>query len=127
MTMQARTPEDCDRLFGECVNAGEVEGVVALYEESACFVQRDGGVAAGHSEIRKVVSRIVAMKPDLQGDVIRVIWAGENLAMVYNDWKMSANGRDGERVERSGKAVEVVRRQADGTWLFAIDDPYGRG
>jgi hypothetical protein len=31
--MQARTPEDCDRLFGEYVNAGEVEGVVALYEE----------------------------------------------------------------------------------------------
>ncbi len=27
----------------------------------------------------------------------------------------------------AGKAIEVVRRQADGTWRFAIDDPYARG
>lgn len=25
------------------------------------------------------------------------------------------------------KATEIVRRQADGTWRFAIDDPYARG
>jgi len=36
-------------------------------------------------------------------------------------------GPDGAIIEQRGKAVEVVRRQADGTWRFAIDDPFARG
>src|SRR6476660_7355129 len=126
MSSRAIAPEDCDRLFTERVNAGDVEGVVALYEEQASFVQRDG-VLAGHSEIRKAISRMVAMRPVLRSDVVKVVRSGEDLAVLYNDWSLSLKERDGEPVERTGKALEVVRRQADGTWLFAIDDPYGRG
>jgi hypothetical protein len=33
--MIPRTPEDCDRLFGECLDAGDVDGLVALYDPSA--------------------------------------------------------------------------------------------
>ena len=32
----------------------------------------------------------------------------------------------GTVVQRAGKAIEIVRRNADGRWLFAIDDPFGR-
>lgn len=91
MTMQARTLEDCDRLFGEYVNSGEVEGVVALYEEDGCFVQRDGSAATGRSEIRKVITRLVEIRPALRSDVVRVMRAGENLAVLYNDWNLSAD------------------------------------
>ena len=58
---------------------------------------------------------------------IRLVEAGEDLALLYNDWSMSARGRDGNPIETAGKAIEVVRRQPDGTWRFAIDDPYARG
>ena len=125
--MAARTPEDCDRLFEEHVNAGEVEAVVALYEEGGSLVQHDGGVATGHVAVRGVIARLVAIQPKLRNDVVRVIQAGEDLALVYNNWSMSAKGRDGKPIERTGKAIELVRRQADGTWRFVIDDPYARG
>ena len=125
--MPARTPEDCDRLFGERVNAGDIEGVVSLYEEDGSFVARDGSVAAGRAEVRKVITRLVQMRAVLRSDVVKVVTAGESLAVLYNDWSLSATGSGGERIERSGKSIEVVRRQADGTWLFAIDDPYARG
>ena len=125
--MPARTPADCDRLFEEHVNKGDVEAVVALYEEGGSLVQHDGGVATGHSAIRRVIARLVAIQPKLRNDVARVVKAGEDLALVYNDWSMSAKGRDGKPIERVGKVIEVVRRQADGTWRFAIDDPYARG
>jgi uncharacterized protein (TIGR02246 family) len=125
--MPARTPGDCDRLFEEHVNAGDVEGVVTLYEEGGSLVQHDGGVASGHAAIRGVIARLVAMRPRLRNDVVKVVKAGEDLAVLYNDWTMSATGRDGLPRERAGKAIEVVRRQADGTWRFVIDDPYARG
>jgi len=125
--MSARTPGDCDRLFEEHVNAGAVEAVVALYEEGGSLVRHDGGVATGHAAIREVIARLAAIQPKLRNDVVRVVPAGDDLALVYNDWRMSAKGRDGKPMERAGKAVEVVRRQADGTWRFVIDDPYARG
>ena len=98
-----------------------------LYEEDGRFVQRDGSVAAGRPEIRKAIARLVAMQPVLRCDVVKVVKAGDGLAVLYNDWSLSAQDRDGERIERTGKAIEIVRQQPDGTWLFAIDDPYGRG
>jgi len=123
--MRARLPEDCDRLFAEGVNAGDADAVVALYEEGACFVQREG-VAIGPTAIRPLILRMLAAKPRLTCNVRKVVRAGEDLALLYNDWSLSSAGPDGQTVERTGKALELVRRQADGTWRYVIDDPYGR-
>ena len=125
--MLARTPGDCDRLFEEHVNAGDVEAVVALYEEGGSLVKHGGGLATGHAAIRGVITRLVAIRTALRNDVVRVVSAGEDLALLYNDWSMSARARDGSPIETAGKAIEVVRRQPDGSWRFAIDDPYARG
>jgi len=127
MTKQARTPGDCDRLFEAHVNAGEVEAVGPLYEERGSRVQHDGQVATGPAAIRGVITRLVAIQPRPRNHVVRVIQAGEDLALLYNDWSMSAKGRDGKPIERAGKAIEVVRREADGTSRFGIDDPYAPG
>lgn len=123
--MAARTPEDCDRLFAERLNAGDVDGVMALYEGKASYVHRDGA-ASGHPEIRSRIERLAAMRPTLRCDVRRTVRAGADPAVLYNDWAFTAAGSDGKPVERRGRALEVVRRQADGSWLFAIDDPHGR-
>jgi hypothetical protein len=37
----------------------------------------------------------------------------------------SATDPQGNAVELSGQASDVLRRQADGTWLLVIDNPYG--
>ena len=67
------------------------------------------------------------MRPTMRTDVVKVMRAGDDLAVVYNDWSMTAKRADGTPLERAGKALEIVRRQADGTWRFAIDDPFARG
>ena len=125
--MVARTPEKCDRLFGEHVNAGDLEALVALYEPGCSLVRRDGSVAHGHAEIRAVLSRLIAMQARMSTEIVKVVRAGDELALVYNDWHMSAKRDDGQPVEASGKAIEVVRRQGDGTWRFILDDPFARG
>jgi uncharacterized protein (TIGR02246 family) len=125
--MGARTPEDCDRLFAEHVNAGDLEALLALYEPGCALVKSDGGVATGHAAIREVMARLIAMRPAIRTEVTKVVWTGEALAIVYNDWRLTAKAADGATIERAGRALEVVRRQPDGTWKFAIDDPFGRG
>jgi uncharacterized protein (TIGR02246 family) len=124
--MRADRPEDCDRLFAEGVNAGDVEAVVTLYEENGCFVQRESA-AVGHAAIRPVIERMLTVKSRLSCRVRRVVRSGEDLALLYNDWSLTVPGPDGQPVERTGRALELVRRQPDGSWRFVIDDPYGRG
>jgi len=127
MTTSATTPEACDRLFGEHVNTGDLDALMTLYEPTCSLVRRDGGVARGHVEIRAVLGRLVGMQAKMSTEIVKVVQAGEDLALVYNDWRMSARGPDGHPIEAAGKAIEVVRRQPDGTWRFILDDPFARG
>jgi uncharacterized protein (TIGR02246 family) len=125
--MSATTPEECDRLFGQHVNAGDLGALLALYEPGCSLVRRDGGVARGHVEIRAVLSRLVAMPARMSTEIVKVIRTGDDLVLLYNDWHMTAKAADGQAIEATGKAIEVVRRQPDGTWRFIIDDPFARG
>lgn len=124
--MPAKTPEDVDRLFGEHLNAGDIDALVDLYEAGASLVQQDGEAATGHAAIRASLEPLFAARPAIRMNVVRVVRGGD-VAMLYNDFALSASGPNGEKIEMQGKAIEVVRRQPDGTWKFVIDDPYARG
>jgi uncharacterized protein (TIGR02246 family) len=125
--MTARTPEDLDRLFRERMAAGDVDGVVALYEPRAVLVSPDGVSTSGPAAIRAALAGLAAMRPRMTMRVVRVIRTEDDLAVVYNDWDVAATGPEGRPVAMHGRAIEVVRRQPDGRWLYVVDDPFARG
>jgi uncharacterized protein (TIGR02246 family) len=122
----ARTPEDTDRLLGERVNAGDLDGLVALYEGGATLIRTDGTPATGHDAIRAELAGILAAKPKITMNVKTVRRGGDNVAVLYNDWHGTVTHEEGEVEAVRGCAVEVVRRQPDARWLFVVDDPDGR-
>jgi ketosteroid isomerase-like protein len=65
-------------------------------------------------------------QPKISVNVFKVVEAGDDLAVLYNDWTTTTKSTDGSYVEITHKAIEVVRRQPDGTWLFVFDDPFAR-
>jgi uncharacterized protein (TIGR02246 family) len=119
--MPARNPEEVDALFEKALNAGDLEGLVSLYEPNATLVNPDGP-ATGHEAIRASYQAFIGMKPEIGLKVEKTVRAGDDLAMCYGVWSMTAGDQ-----KMTGKTIEVVRRQPDGTWLFAIDDPWARG
>src|SRR5262245_55525736 len=122
----AGTPEDCDRLFGERLNAGDLDGLVALYEPNATLVRDDGSQATGTEAIRAELAKLLEMHPHITMNVLRVRKGGGDIAVLDDDWH--ATGKlNGKKVDVAGHASEVVRRQKDGTWRFVIDDPDARG
>jgi uncharacterized protein (TIGR02246 family) len=125
--MPARTPKQCDDLFARYVEAGDVGAVVALYESKGCLVLEGGRVARGPAAIRKAIATFAAMKPKFRMNVGRIVKAGDDIAVLYNDWTLSATGPDGVQFTDQGKATEIVRRQRNGTWRFVVDDPRARG
>ena len=44
----------------------------------------------------------------------------DDLALLRNDWSFESDA-----AELSSSASEVVRQQADGSWLYVIDHPFG--
>jgi len=124
--MTARSPEDCDRLFSEGINAGDAAGVASLYEEHGVLIL-EGQHHTGPAAIRPVLEAWIATKPRIEMNVKQVVRAGDDLAVLYNDWRVTTSGADGKREEGTGGAIEIVRRQPDGTWKYVLDDPRARG
>jgi ketosteroid isomerase-like protein len=56
--------------------------------------------------------------------VTRVLEASD-LALVTAVWSFTGAGSDGELVNLAAKSADVLRRQADGSWRFVIDNPWG--
>lgn len=118
-----RTPEECDRLFGEYASSGDLDGLVSLYEPQACLTHPDGSVAVGLEAIRAALQGFASAPVRMQMNVVKVVRGGD-LAVLTNEWRATGRNPDGSPLEIGGRAIEVVRRQADGTWRFVVDDPY---
>jgi ketosteroid isomerase-like protein len=102
-------PEDLARFFVERANAGDVDGLVALYEPHAVLTFPAGHVASGAQAIRAVYEKLLADRPTLTpGD--------QQPALINGDLALTST-----RLVGGGITVEVARRQPDGTWLWAID------
>ena len=122
--MAARNPEDIDGLFERELNAGNLDGLAALYEPTATFTVEPGKVVAGTAAIREALSGFLSLKPRITLSP-RVLANAGDVAMVSSKWTLKGTAPDGTAVDLSGESVEVVRRQADGTWKFIIDSPWG--
>ncbi len=107
----ARDPEDLARFFIERAKAGDVDGLVALYEPDAVLSGPGGQIMVGHEAIRQFYAGMFAQPPKFQASDQRPALRRDDLALTSS---RLANGR---------VTVEVARRQPDGSWLWAIDQP----
>ena len=121
--MPARKPEEADLLVIEALNAGDVERALTFYEPDATFVPEPGKAATGLAAISVVLNGFVALKPRLTIEVPQVVESGD-VALLCSRWTLKGTGPDGSPVDMVGQGAEVVRRQADGTWRFIVDNPF---
>ncbi|MBI3637277.1 MAG: SgcJ/EcaC family oxidoreductase [Candidatus Rokubacteria bacterium] len=121
--MPVKNPEAMARVWCDAFNAGDVDALVALYEPDAALVRRSGERVTGRDAIRAMFAGSLARQPRIDAVTRKVVVAGD-LALVFGDWTLHTTGADGRPVQASARSTEVLRRQADGTWRYLIDDPY---
>jgi uncharacterized protein (TIGR02246 family) len=125
--MTAALPEDLHRLLERALNAGDLDAIAELYEQEACMVPAPGGVPVqGKGGVRQVFSGFVAMQARGQIRTLFVVASGD-LALLASAWRIRGSAADGSPVEMAGQGSEIARRQADGSWLFVIDQPFAGG
>ncbi|MBO0838024.1 MAG: MarR family transcriptional regulator, partial [Actinobacteria bacterium] len=105
----ARRPEDLGRYFLERANAGDVEGLVELYEADAVLAFPSGRLTKGREAIRQVYTELLASRPTFSGEQAPAILNGD---LAFTSTRIPG-----------GVTGEVARRQAGGNWLWLIDQP----
>lgn len=114
----AQTPNEIHDLFAAFANAGDVEGLVSLFEANALGVADPDAPSRGSAAIRTAMTGLVAQgfTFDIRTDRFH---EATDLALMTNTW--TATTAAGTAI--GGRTTEVARRQPDGRWLLVIDDP----
>ncbi|HZQ62131.1 MAG TPA: SgcJ/EcaC family oxidoreductase [Casimicrobiaceae bacterium] len=124
--MPARKPEEVDLEFAVALNAGNIDALTALYEPDASLTPQPGVTVKGAAAIRQALQAFVDANPHIAISP-RVVSQVDDIALVSAQYELSLTGPDGKRAQITGRSVEILRRQADGTWKFLIDEPFGVG
>src|SRR5262245_63778004 len=122
--MSNLTPEEVLRSVTECINSGNLDSLMMLYETDACFAFQPGQFIKGREGVRQSVQGFIDMKGKLESKVKRVLRAAV-LALVISEWSFKGTGPEGSPVNVASVATDVLRQQPNGTWRVIIDNPWG--
>jgi ketosteroid isomerase-like protein len=122
--MSTATPEQVLEAIVDGINTGNLDTLMPLYEGEAAFATQPGRLAHGAAGVREALAGFISMKGKLDLEVTRVLEV-DDLALVTGIWSFNGTGPDGEPVRLAANNADVLRRQADGTWRFVIDNPWG--
>ncbi|MCX8568894.1 nuclear transport factor 2 family protein [Aminobacter sp. MET-1] len=128
MSLKVYRPADMNETFAAIRNSGAVEALLALYEDDARLLVDPGGAGfAGKAAIAEELERLVRMPGTMRSQNTFCVEHGD-LALLRADFAIV--DEEGTTLY-SGFTAEIVRRQADGTWLYVVDHAgasrYGAG
>lgn len=123
--MAGRTPQETHRLWERKFNAGDVDGVLELYEKDAALVGQPGQQVHGIDAVRETIQMFIGMDAQFILQDATVVESGD-VALVMSPWTATATGPDGQ-MDMAATTSDVLVRGSDGGWRFKIDNPWGTG
>jgi ketosteroid isomerase-like protein len=105
----ARDPQDLEKLLVSRQRAGDVEGMLALFDPDAVIDSGEGSLTIGRDAIRAFYAELVATGRKFE-------YGDQSPAIISGDLALTST-----RLPDGSVTSEVARRQSDGTWLWVID------
>jgi ketosteroid isomerase-like protein len=101
-------------------NSGDGAAFDRLYLDDA-ISNLSGGPLTGKERLAAITD-ILAQGPKLKARVLRNYVAGDT-SLVTVDYELQITGEDGQPATVHGTCTDVLVKQADGTWMMAVDRP----
>ena len=106
-------------------NSGDAEAVDSCYTDAGIIVWEKGNPVSGKARRAAITDFLAATQPRIETNVREAYVTGDTTLLVV-DWTMEVNAESGPgRESLRGVGLDVLRKQADGSWLYAVDDPFG--
>ena len=121
--MPVRAPEEMHPAFAAAFDARDLDALLDLYEPGAALTPQPGLVVTGHAAIREALGAFLALDGPITMTT-RTIIPADDLVLLHAEWAVQGRGPDGAPLAVAARSSEVIRRQADGTWRYILDNPY---
>jgi uncharacterized protein (TIGR02246 family) len=121
---RADTPEQVATLFTEYLQAGDLDGLVSLYEPAAHFIPTPGTHLVGTTAIREGLQQLIDSGARLNLEM-RAIRRVDDIALLSNTATLTSATPNGTPVVTT--TTEILRRQPNGGWAHVVDDPFFGG
>jgi uncharacterized protein (TIGR02246 family) len=97
-----------------------LESLLDLYDPEAVFLNASGEVLKGTDGLRKALAPLATSHASFSYKIRQIVQT-DNIALMHTDWQVTLLNQN------STHAIEVARRQADGSWRWLIGDPFTVG
>jgi ketosteroid isomerase-like protein len=118
--MPAHRPAEICRIFQRGMAEGDLATVLGNYDHEAVFVDQSRAVTSGRAALERALAAQVAAKQRFDY-TIKSVTEADGIALMHTEWTLCG------ATPMTVYAIEVARRQADGTWKWLIGDPFTVG
>ena len=113
-------PSEINQRFADGINRGDLDALVALFDEDAQIVERDGTIAQGASAHRVHLAGLLSLGGTMRSENRSTVIV-DDIALVTAAWTLT--NADGSLIAAATSA-EVLRRGVDGSWAYIVDHPF---
>lgn len=125
LTVQkAMTPKMAHELFVTAFNAMNVDQLCALYAVDAVVHNVDKPPHVGRQAVCASLTEFVTIADKINIETAYEL-RSDTYALLRSVYQIDGKDEDGSPVTMKGSGIEVVQRQADGSWLYIPDHPTG--
>jgi ketosteroid isomerase-like protein len=117
-------PIDTVNQLVQAINRRDPDAALGLYEAEGVLVVHPGRLARGPVELKDALAGFAGLQPTLESEAQHVIEAGD-VALYLGRWTLRGTDPTGHPVIMGGESTDVLRRQPDGQWRIAVDNPWG--
>ena len=115
-----KKPEQLPDAFARAFNDGDLDQLLALYESQAVLAPVADQRKPKFATLRAALLDLLDRKGSMKARTVSVTRA-DNIALIQAELRFAAS--DKKSAEEILRTTEVVRQQADGSWLYVIAQP----
>jgi uncharacterized protein (TIGR02246 family) len=116
-------PAGAVNYFRSCIVNGDLQGALSCFDKDATYIERGGQEITGLENIGKAMEHLCTWKPEITGSTYKATIVGD-LAIWVDKWSMKATMPDGSPVEMKGATSCLMKKNAEGMWLWLVDNPF---
>jgi uncharacterized protein (TIGR02246 family) len=116
----AKNPEHAIQILDHAFNEGDLDTIMAFYDDGAVVVPQPGVEVRGKEAIREMYNKMLQPGMIARQSKIRVLEA-DGIALFISEWGLSQPGQ----TKKTFIATTVLRQQSEGGWKVLIDNAQG--